>query len=93
MKLPTTLNETVDYLIPQFEGLDDLFTKKSEDAFSLFCHSQLSGGIGMQIRNNLGFWTKDTDIYNHMVEVHNLEHPDEMSDLILREVYKKWNKL
>ena len=86
--LPKTVEEAVDYFIPMFEGMEEYF-EKSEDSFAAYCHSQMSGGIGMQIRNHLGFWTKDTDIYNHMVDVHKLEHADDMSDLILREIHKK----
>lgn len=88
---PTTLEEAVTELLPRFEGMEEYF-KKSEDSFAAFCHSQLSGGIGMKIRNEFGFWTKDTDLYNHMVEVHKLTHPDSMSNLILRKIYQTKNK-
>jgi len=88
MELPKTLKEAVDYFIPWFEGMENDF-KKTENLFSAYCHSQLSGGIGMQIRNHLGFWSKDTAIYHHMVDVHQLNHADDMSDLIIREIHKK----
>ena len=86
--LPKTVQECVDYYLPKFEGMDSYF-EMNENEFASFCHSQLSGGIGMKIRNELGFWTKNTKIYEHMVSVYKLEHPDSMSDLIIREVYKK----
>lgn len=89
--LPKTLEEAVDYYVPKFEGMESYFKEMNEDTFASFCHSQLSGGIGMKIRNELGFWTKDTDIYKHMKKVHHLKHPDDMSDLIIRQVYKKIN--
>lgn len=89
--LPTTLEEAVDYFIPSFKGMEEYFDK-TEDEFAGFCHSQLSGGIGMKIRNRLGLWDVDSTLTKHMVEVHNLNHADNMSDLILREIYKKINK-
>lgn len=92
MKEPKTVDEAVDVLISRFVGLSHLF-EKSEDDFASFCHSQLSGGIGMQIRNEFGFWTEHTEIYHHMVNEHCLTDPDEMSDFILRRVYKKYNGL
>ena len=91
MDLPKTLEEAVEYYIPFFDGMESYF-KMTEDSFASFCHSQLSGGIGMRIRNQMGFWSKDTDIYKHMKEVQKLKHPDEMSDLIIRNVYRKISK-
>jgi len=88
--LPKTLDEAVDYYLPKFKGPN--WFNDSEDSFASFCHSMLSGGIGMNIRNELGLWTKDTDIYKHFVNVHNIEHPDDMSDLILRSIYRKKTK-
>lgn len=89
---PKTLSEAVDYFLPRFEGMEDYF-KLSEDTFAAFCHSQTSGGIGMQMRNELGLWEKKSDIYHHMVEVHKIDHPDDMSDLILRSIYKIKNNI
>lgn len=89
-KLPKTLKEAVDSLVPKFEGMEEYF-KKTEDSFAAYCHSQLSGGIGMQIRNQFGFWTKDTELYKHLKEVYKLKDADSMSDLILRHVYRKVN--
>lgn len=90
--LPKTLEETVDYFIPWFEGMNDEF-QQSEDDFASFCHTQLSGGIGMQIRNHLGLWNTESVITKHMIEVHKINHADDMSDLILREIHKKVNKI
>ena len=89
-KLPTTLNEAIEYIYPRFEGMDKYF-KTSEDDFAAFCHSQLSGGIGMQIRNSLGLWNNSSELSTHMQHVQLCHHPDSMSDLILRGVYKKWH--
>jgi len=89
--LPTTLEEAVDYYIPFFKGMEEYF-EKSEDNFASFCHSQMSGGIGMQIRNYLGLWEAESVMTKHMNEVYDLNHADDMSDLILREIYKKVNE-
>lgn len=85
-----TLEEAVEELYPRFEGMDEYFDK-DEDYFASFCHSQLSGGIGMKIRNEYGFW-QDSELKKHMETVHNCKHPDDMSDLIIRHIWRKRNK-
>jgi hypothetical protein len=86
--LPTTLNEAIDYLLPRFQGMEE-YMKDGENVFAAFCHSQLSGGIGMQIRNELQLWVHESPIHQHFLADHQLFHPDEMSDLIIRHVYRK----
>jgi|SRR6185437_5429180 len=88
MFFPRTLDEAVDYLLPKFDGMEKYFGMNEEE-FTSFCHSQRSGGIGMSIRNEMGFWTKNTLIYKHMIEVQKLDHPDAMSKLILTMIYRK----
>jgi len=88
--LPETLSEAVNYFSPAFEGMENEF-KKDEDSFAAFCHSQLSGGIGMQIRNMLDLWNDKSTMHNHMKNVQGVSHPEDMSDKILREIYKKVN--
>jgi hypothetical protein len=90
LQKPTTLQEAVDFFIPAFEGCENLF-EKNEDSFAAFCHSQLSGGIGMSIRNDLELWDEKSVMHQHMKTLHNCKHPDDMSDKILREIYKKVN--
>ena len=91
MEKPANTEEAVKYLLPMFEGMEQYFND-SEDNFAAFCHSQLSGGIGMQIRNMFGFWTQDTELYRWMVKEEKLEYADEMSDLLLRKVYQAWHE-
>ncbi|WP_234733416.1 hypothetical protein [Tellurirhabdus bombi] len=55
-KLPVTLDESVTYLLPAFAGMEAHYQGKSEREFVAFCSSQLSGGIGMKIRNVLKLW-------------------------------------
>jgi len=88
-KLPKNVDEAVDYYIPRFNGMEKYFEEMDEESFSVFCHSMLSGGIGMTIRNEMGFWSRDTELYHHMVNVHNITHPDDMSDYIIRLIYRK----
>jgi len=87
--LPKTADEAADYYIPRFEGMDKYFQEMDEDTFAVFCHSMLSGGIGMIIRNEMGFWSQDTELYHHMVNVQKINHPDDMSDHIIRLIYRK----
>lgn len=90
METPNNFNEAVEALIPRFAGADtwDEF-KQGEDFFAAFCHSQLSGGIGMQIRNQYGLWEEGTPLREDLTKNHNCEHPDDMSDLLIREVYRR----
>ena len=86
---PKTLKQAISDLRPRFMGAEDWFNK-SEDEFAGFCQSiTLSGGIGMQIRNSLELWDEQSPLHKHMKKVHNMEHPDDMSDKILRELHKK----
>jgi hypothetical protein len=90
MKAPTNLEEAVEYYLPRFVNMEKYFSM-DEGTFSMFCHSMVSGGIGMAIRNEMGFWTKDTELYNHMKTVHNLEDANDMSDLIIVSVYRQYH--
>lgn len=90
METPATFNEAVKSLVPRFAGAADWDEfKQGEDFFAAFCHSQLSGGIGMQIRNQYGLWEPETPLRKDMELNHKCEHPDDMSDLLIREVYKR----
>ena len=85
------LEAIVQELIPRFEGMDEYF-EKPEDSFAAFCQSQLSGGIAMQIRNEFNLWDFTSEAHQYFRANHRCMHPDEMSDLILRHVYRKKNK-
>ena len=87
-----TLDEAIELILPQFEGMESYIIERSEDEFAAFCHSQLSGGIGMQIRNKLSLWNDKSDLYQHFVKEHKCEHPDDMSDLIIRKIYRIKNE-
>lgn len=83
-----TLDKAIEHILPMFDGCEDMMKKYSEDSWAIFCHSQLSGGIGMQIRNVLGLWEPKSPLRIHMRKEHKCKHPDDMSDLIIRKIYK-----
>lgn len=89
-KLPTTLSEAVEFFTPAFNGMEKEFERDIDD-FAAFCHSQLSGGIGGQIRNALNLWDANSIMHQHMKTVEGYCHPEDMSDKILREIYKNVN--
>lgn len=85
---PEDLAEAIKYINPQFDGMEKYFEDKDEDSFAAFCHSQLSGGIGMKIRNHFEFWSdKKTPLYIDLATNHKCTDPDAMSDKIIRGVY------
>lgn len=86
---PRTLDQCVNRYLNRFKKLPDSLLEKGEDYFSSYCHSQLSGGIGMQIRNELGLWVQDSPLHQYFLAEHNLFEPDAMSDLILRHIYRE----
>lgn len=90
---PENLTEVVDILLPRFEGMEKTPEfAKGEDFFASFCHSQLSGGIGMKIRNEFDLWADNSVLHQYFKNNHDLEHPYSMSDLIIRHVYRKMVK-
>lgn len=87
-----TLEDAVEHLLPMFAGMEGVVEKYDSEGFSAFCHSMISGGISMKIRNMFGFWSQDTDLYFHMRDVHGCSHPDDMSWKITDEIYKRLKK-
>ncbi len=86
---PKTINDAVKVLIPMFKGMEN-YMETNEDSFAAFCHSQVSGGIGMKIRNILGFWeNENTTLYKELNE-NGCKHPDNMSDYLIRLVHKHY---
>lgn len=80
-------------LLDKFKGMETYVHNKDIDDFAGFCHSQLSGGIGMKIRNWFGLW-KDNALTQLFKDKYGLEHAHQMSDYIIRRVYVKMsNKL
>ena len=102
MENPTNLAEAIEYMNPKFDGMEQYFEATQEnpvkgmilsvydeDSFATFCHSQLSGGIGMKIRNHFEFWSnKKSPLYLDLKNNHGCKHPDDMSNLIIKGIYK-----
>ncbi len=79
-------------LFPKFEGIEELDTK-SEDDFSTFCHSMISGGIAMNIRNVFHLWDPECSYHKYFKKEFRINHPDEMSSVITKAVWRKHHGL
>ncbi len=102
MEKPKNLKEAIQTINPMFDGMDKYFEATpenpvkgialsvyDENTFASFCHSQISGGIGMKIRNYFEFWhNKETDLYKDLFKNHHCKEPDAMSDKIIRGIYQ-----
>lgn len=89
MEKPKNLAEAVDQINSKFDGMERYFVENDENTFASFCHSQLSGGIGMKIRNHFEFWSdQTTPLYLDLKNNHHCIDPDAMSDKIIRGIYK-----
>lgn len=60
----------------------------NEDSFTANLHMTL----GRYMRNNWGLWKKEGELYDMFVQL-GLEHPDDMSGLILTSYYRQKNNL
>lgn len=78
VSVPKTLDEAFAYL-ETLDGLED-FIKLGPSSFH--------HGLGRWIRNNWGFWKKEGPLYSELVKL-GLEHPDDMSGLILESFHRK----
>lgn len=86
---PTNLQEAIEFINPRFNGMESFFETKDQDSFAAFCHSQMSGGIGMKIRNEFELWhNKKSPLYLDLKNNHKCHQPVSMSDKIIRGVYK-----
>lgn len=76
--IPETLEEA-------FIHLDSL---KGKEEFIKHGPASFHHGLGRWLRNNWGFWTKEGKLYEYLVGL-GLEHPDDMSGLILESYHRK----
>jgi hypothetical protein len=79
--------KAVAEIIPMFEGMEERIAKSTESDFVSFCHSQISGGIGMKIRNHFKLWDPESELGKHFKVTGIASHPDTMSSAILRAVH------
>lgn len=78
--------EAAMFLLPRFRGMEIYARTYSSAKFRGFCQSQLSGGIGMHIRNELGLWEEDNAIIQYCKTNLNTSHPDDVSGLIIEQI-------
>lgn len=85
---PGTLNEAIDYVWPQFAGLerDARFETWPEDTFTAFC---ASSGTEISIRNLLNLDNPNNPLTMHFKSVLNIQEPREMIGAILKEIFNR----
>jgi hypothetical protein len=76
-------------IIPMFNGMEDKIVKSTENDFVSYCHSQISGGIGMKIRNHFKLWQPESPMAQYFTSRNIAHHPDTMSSEILKVVYNQ----
>lgn len=89
MKIPNNINECfieLDSIFSKSPQELELFKKEEETTAVALAHH----GIGRWIRNNWGFWTKTSKLYNTMNDMQ-LWHPDDMSSVILKSYHRHIN--
>jgi len=72
------------------EAMDKLESLPGVEEFKESDPSKYHHVMGQQIRNSWGFWTKEGPLYKQMLEL-GLEHPDDMSGLVLQTLHNKLN--
>lgn len=86
---PKTVEEAVDQLVPQFDGIEKAIDLSlGVEKFVAFCQSQLSGGIGMKIRNQYGLW-QESELFFTLRAASGFDHPDDQTGFLLRKVFTK----
>jgi len=78
--LPATLEETVPALDTMLGDEDRQYLQKCEDAHKAAI--SLHHSLGQHLRNEWGLW-HGSPLAQHMVKVHGIRHPDDMSHEIL----------
>jgi len=81
------IQRVVKELLPRFEGMEEKIKASTKDEFINYCHSQLSGGIGMQIRNSYDLWNPQSQVAQYFKTRNITHHPDAMCAEILKAVY------
>jgi hypothetical protein len=81
--------KAVAEIIPMFNGMEDKIVKSTENDFISYCHSQISGGISMKIRNHFKLWQPESEMAQYFTSRNIAHHPDTMSSAIIRAVYNE----
>jgi hypothetical protein len=48
-------------------------------------------GIGRYLRNQLKLWEKGSHLYNFFLNTYGIDHPDDMSGILMRKIFKTYN--
>lgn len=91
-KIPSTFDEAVEYYMEYFKKFDKEIKNMPEEPFVVFCQSPLSGIVNDKIKKYLNLWNKDGELFKFIKNKMKLKDPDDMSEAIIREVYKKTRK-
>jgi hypothetical protein len=85
--IPKNLTESFDVLDEIFSTSKDdqdwINTSKEEEVVT-----RLHSGLGREIRNAWGFWTKDTELYTVLKNM-GLWHADDMYSVVMTSYYRK----
>lgn len=88
-ELPKNIQETVDYIDNlNIQDINYYLENKNEKDFLI----KIYWGFGMYIRNSLGLWSEKSEIREWFKNNYFLEHPDDISHLILIYYYRVKNK-
>jgi hypothetical protein len=87
--LPKTLDETYDFLNQEkFGNLKEWLEEDVHDALGKAHH-----GLGTWIRNNLKLWEEKSNLKEWFIENYFLDHPDDISAMILVNFHQRKNGL
>jgi hypothetical protein len=81
------IQRIVKEVVVRFEGMEAKVKGSTKEEFISYCHSQLSGGIGMQIRNSYDLWNPQSQAAQYFITRNITRHPDAMCAEILKAVY------
>lgn len=85
-KLPKNLKETVQYIDDlKLDDIDYFLDSETEDDFISKTHF----GLGLYLRNHLCLWCEESELRDWFVENYFLQHPDDISSLILTYYYRE----
>ena len=89
LNVPKTFESALDYILNNFDGIRKILKKEKENDFANQAHIS----YGRWMRNNWVFWgenIEDLELFFWFLTL-GIQHPDDMSDIILRSVYRKYN--
>lgn len=86
----TKIESVIKELSERFEGMEELAEFSNEDKFCNYCHTMLSN-IGMRIRNEYDLWNQEGELHLGLCAI-NIEHPDDMSDYLIRRAYRLYKR-